>query len=307
MSKIVNEYLDELNEGIVLIGMGLLAATLAAAGVIDKVQSNKAENILQKNKQIVDRIIGQNIKDAEKKTKTLGMMLNKTLKSKFGDLLSTLPKHIQNNIDDLAKANYENELKKYINRFLKLTVKYKRSAPQEGFFSYFMEIGIDPDAALESAESSHPEFSKNNYRNPTYKIWDTKFKAYENLLFKADKTVSSLVKMIIENIVKELNKLLKNKIQESSNIDEAGFEDKPEGWTDKSIKKYSKSFTKKMKGNVKSKGFFDKCVKKMQGKIDNPEGFCAALKDEAHDSTYWRGKGKTPKEVKKDVKTHQNV
>jgi DNA-binding protein H-NS len=83
---------------------------------------------------------------------------------------------------------------------------------------------------------------------------------------------------------------------------EAGFEGKPKGWSDKSIKKYSKTFTSQMKGTVKSEDFFDKCVKKMQGKVDNPEGFCAALKDEAHGSTGWRGKGKTPTEVSKDVK-----
>ena len=93
----------------------------------------------------------------------------------------------------------------------------------------------------------------------------------------------------------------------SEGIVEAGFEDKPKGWTDKSIKKYSKTFSSNMKGNVKSKDFFDKCVKKMQGKIDSPEGFCASLKDEAHGSTYWRGKGKKPAEVKKDVARHKNV
>jgi desulfoferrodoxin-like iron-binding protein len=90
-------------------------------------------------------------------------------------------------------------------------------------------------------------------------------------------------------------------------ITEAGFTDKPKGWNDSSIKKYSKTFTKKMKGNVKSTGFFDKCVKKMKGKMENPEGFCASLKDEAYGSTYWRGKDKKPKEVKKDVSKHQNV
>ncbi len=97
-----------------------------------------------------------------------------------------------------------------------------------------------------------------------------------------------------------INKYLKQ-------IQEAGFEDKPAGWTDKSVKKYTKTFSKKMKGTAKSLKFFDKCVKKMQGKVDNPEGFCAALKDEAHGSTYWRGKDKPPKEVKKDVAAHKNV
>jgi len=96
-------------------------------------------------------------------------------------------------------------------------------------------------------------------------------------------------------------------IRLAEGVVEAGFEDKPEGWTDDSIKKYSKTFTSKMKGTAKSKDFFDKCVKKMQGKVDSPEGFCAALKDEAHGSTHWRGKGKTPAEVKKDVARNKNV
>lgn len=96
-------------------------------------------------------------------------------------------------------------------------------------------------------------------------------------------------------------------VKSSVPITEAGFEDKPEGWTDKSIKKYTKTFTSRMKGTAKTKDFFDKCVKKMQGKVDNPEGFCASLKDEAHGSTYWRGKGKKPAEVKKDVARHKNV
>lgn len=90
-------------------------------------------------------------------------------------------------------------------------------------------------------------------------------------------------------------------------LNEAGFEDKPKGWTDKSVKKYSKTFTDKMKGNVKSKDFFLKCVQKMKNKVDSPEGFCAALKDEGEQSTFWRGKGKTPSEVKTDVARHKNV
>jgi len=99
---------------------------------------------------------------------------------------------------------------------------------------------------------------------------------------------------------------------------EAGFEDKPKGWTDKSIKKYLKTFgkdLKKVKEQVEtilelkatSKGFFDACVKKMKGKMESPEGFCASLKDEAEGSTYWRGKGKTKKEADKDTRKHQNV
>jgi desulfoferrodoxin-like iron-binding protein len=90
-------------------------------------------------------------------------------------------------------------------------------------------------------------------------------------------------------------------------VTEAGFSTKPKGWTNQSVKQYSKTFTSKMKGDVKSKGFFDKCVEKMKDKMENPEGFCASLKDEQHGSTYWRGKGKSTQQARKDVKANPNV
>ena len=83
---------------------------------------------------------------------------------------------------------------------------------------------------------------------------------------------------------------------------EAGFKTLPKGWTNASIKKFANSLSKDMKGGPKTAGFFDKCVKKMTGKIDNPEGFCASIKDEVYKSTGWRGKDKSPEEVRKDVK-----
>lgn len=85
---------------------------------------------------------------------------------------------------------------------------------------------------------------------------------------------------------------------------EAGWSDKPEGWTGKSIKKYSKSL---VPGGAKKENFFDKCVKRMEGKVSNPQAFCASVKDEAYGSTHWRGKGKSPQEIGKDVKKHKNV
>jgi len=88
---------------------------------------------------------------------------------------------------------------------------------------------------------------------------------------------------------------------------EAGFRRLPKGWTQASVKKFAMTLSKDMKGGPKSEGFFNKCVKKMEGKVDNPEGFCAAIKDEVYSSTYWRGKDKPPEEVRKDVKVHKNV
>jgi desulfoferrodoxin-like iron-binding protein len=83
-----------------------------------------------------------------------------------------------------------------------------------------------------------------------------------------------------------------------------GWSGTPKGWTHASIVKFGKSL---VKGGATKEDFFKKCVEKMKGKIDNPEGFCASVKDEAHGSTFWRGKGKTPQQAGKDVKAHQNV
>jgi hypothetical protein len=51
----------------------------------------------------------------------------------------------------------------------------------------------------------------------------------------------------------------------------------------------------------KDEGFFDACVRRMKGKVDDPEAYCASIKDTAWKSTFWRGKGKTRKEAEKAV------
>lgn len=74
------------------------------------------------------------------------------------------------------------------------------------------------------------------------------------------------------------------------------------GWTQKSVEKFGKTIGK----SPQDKGFFDACVSRMKGKKGFDEqkakGFCASLKDASYGSSYWRGKGKTKKQVKKDVK-----
>jgi hypothetical protein len=99
-----------------------------------------------------------------------------------------------------------------------------------------------------------------------------------------------------------------NRMRLKDYLDEAGFKKFPKGWTEESIVKFAKTLVKDagIEGGDK-KGFFDACVTKMSGEMDNPEGFCAAVKDVVVDSTFWRGKGKTEKEVKKLAKEHPNV
>jgi len=91
---------------------------------------------------------------------------------------------------------------------------------------------------------------------------------------------------------------LKEDMKEAE-LSEAGFEKYPKGWTRDSIESFAKSLGKEygIEGGDK-KGFFDACVKKIGPHMDNPEGFCAAVKDEVFGSTFWRGKGKTEKEAK---------
>jgi len=54
----------------------------------------------------------------------------------------------------------------------------------------------------------------------------------------------------------------------------------PEGWDDESRKKFWKSIG----------GSVTKCMEKIEGHVDDPAAFCAALKDRIEGTTGWRGK-----------------
>lgn len=54
----------------------------------------------------------------------------------------------------------------------------------------------------------------------------------------------------------------------------------PHGWTDESRKKFWDSIG----------GSVDKCVSKMEGKVDDAGAFCSSLKDRVEKTTHWRGK-----------------
>jgi DNA-binding ferritin-like protein len=75
---------------------------------------------------------------------------------------------------------------------------------------------------------------------------------------------------------------------------------KPPGWTEKSVGQYSK----KMMGGKEHP--FASCLKKMKGKVKDPEAFCAKLKDVHKGSTKWRKTDrKANKESESIVKTAQ--
>jgi hypothetical protein len=64
----------------------------------------------------------------------------------------------------------------------------------------------------------------------------------------------------------------------------AGWEKLPKGWTEESVKKFWDSLT----GDVKHR--VTKCIKLMEDKMDDPEAFCASLRDTVEGRTEWRGK-----------------
>lgn len=85
-------------------------------------------------------------------------------------------------------------------------------------------------------------------------------------------------------------------------IDEYLFEDE-----DEKIAKWGETFGKNHGIYPDEKGFHAVCVEHMEGNIDDPDAYCARVKDVYIGSTYWRGKDKSEKEVKADIKKHKNV
>ena len=63
----------------------------------------------------------------------------------------------------------------------------------------------------------------------------------------------------------------------------AKWKTKPKGWTDESRKKFWDSLV----GDVKHK--VTKCIKQMDGKVDDPGAFCAALADRV-EGKEWRNR-----------------
>lgn len=61
------------------------------------------------------------------------------------------------------------------------------------------------------------------------------------------------------------------------------FKNLPKGWTQESLKKMWASLTGGAKHKVTA------CIKKMDGKVDDPGAFCASAKDRLEGSTKWRG------------------
>jgi len=63
-----------------------------------------------------------------------------------------------------------------------------------------------------------------------------------------------------------------------------GWDRLPKGWTQESVEKFWSSLT----GDVKHK--VTKCIKRMEGKMDDPGAFCGSLADQVEGTTEWRSR-----------------
>lgn len=64
-----------------------------------------------------------------------------------------------------------------------------------------------------------------------------------------------------------------------------GWENLPDGWDEDSLESFAQNLT----GQEGEEGFFTACMDKMEDELDDPEAFCASLKDEYLGREDWRG------------------
>ncbi len=310
MKDIVDKYLEEtFKDEAKAVGK---SALVMIAGIIilymnEIYKDKRTEKIMKKNKDLIEKILKTKLSPLIDKIFRGGTTLHKLLFGRYKHIMKFWPeiKEVQNLKN---KKMYTDPTLSSIDEVIRGKIRNKK-ADFIRFFSYKMGIGPSGDSLMDNVGAAIKYFRWDKYpiedwqSNPIYMKWHHDL----HKVLDEIKEYEALEDFVINTFVDELLVDIKKKVVHEGIVHEAGFEEKPKGWTDQSIKKYSNTFSKKMKGGVKTKGFFDKCVKKMQGKMENPEGFCAALKDEAYGSTHWRGKDKSPSEVNKDVKKHQNV
>lgn len=91
----------------------------------------------------------------------------------------------------------------------------------------------------------------------------------------------------------KLRKYLEEKVKFKGK--DIGWKSYPAGWDRSSVQKFARSITKDSGKKPDDKGWFDACVGKIKGKLDEPEAFCASVRDEVKGTTMWRGKHKEKK------------
>lgn len=72
-------------------------------------------------------------------------------------------------------------------------------------------------------------------------------------------------------------------------LNESGLDKLPKGWDKESVEEFAQSLVDEEGLEAEDEGWFDACVEKMEGNINDPDAFCAAVRDEVLGRTDWRG------------------
>jgi hypothetical protein len=72
----------------------------------------------------------------------------------------------------------------------------------------------------------------------------------------------------------KFKRLIEKKLREENPY--TGWENLPPGWDEDSLESFAQNLT----GQEGEEGFFTACMDKMEDELDDPEAFCASLKDE---------------------------
>ena len=82
-----------------------------------------------------------------------------------------------------------------------------------------------------------------------------------------------------------LKEIVQEEVQRLLSEDDIGWDNLPDGWDEDSLESFAQNLT----GQEGEEGFFTACMDKMEDELDDPEAFCASLKDEYLGTTDWRG------------------
>lgn len=88
---------------------------------------------------------------------------------------------------------------------------------------------------------------------------------------------------------------LREMIREEILREDIGWDNLPDGWDEDSVDSFAQNLT----GQEGEEGFFSACMDKVEDKFDDPEAFCASLKDEYLGTTDWRGKDESKNQSNK--------
>lgn len=94
----------------------------------------------------------------------------------------------------------------------------------------------------------------------------------------------------------KFSKIIKERILQT---EDSGWDNLPDGWDEDSLDSFARSLTDKTQDD--SEGFFTACMDEVEDKFDDPEAFCASLKDEYLGTTDWRGES-TSKQTTTNMK-----